>query len=353
MIINPITLFVLFLELIPVIFVLTFIGLLMYKTSKNRTDLGTGELIFSWVFFAFYALTFSSIIVFLTLGKKDWALIGFIILALSIVALILIFFIGSALKKHKLKYMESHIVQGTLIGAVEKMSTSSSVTGREPQNKNYYALVFEYEDEGVLKTCTTTKLYTLPQIAYINREYKTLTLKAYKNICDIETNTGLAPTEYDLNDIKDLNISSTESIGSAIFYIEIIATLIATIPIFIITTLTSMSLWNSSTAVAIIILIIGILALVIPATTVIPHCYHNIMINKHGIEAFAVEFINDGITHTHDTYYNIKYTYKTDNGLKTKHERVTADNYGKVKNLKKLPIKVYKNRAMIDINKLP
>ena len=348
-----ITMLILIVEFAPIIFVFSLIGWMMYKNSKNRRDVSIGGLIFSWIFFAFYAITFCSIIVFPIFGKKDWAIISFIVLASSLALIISMYFIGNAIKKHQLKHRETKIVQAKLVGAVEKMSTSRTATGRDPRSNNFYSLVFEYEEEGEKKICTTSKLYRLSQVAYINKQSETVTINVYKKVCDIEMDTTLAPADYDLEDLENLNIASMESIGSSQHYIEIFATLAFTIPIFIATTLASVVLWQNSTIIAVITLIMGLLAVFIPIIAIVPYCKRKIKIAKKGVETFALEFENVGKTYVKHTYCDIKYSFETDNGVKTKRERVNIDAYGKIKNLNKLPIKVYKNWAVIDLNRLP
>lgn len=350
---NIIAMLILIVEFLPIIFVFSLIGWFMYKNSKNRRDVPIGGLIFSWVFFAFYAITFCSIIVFPIFGKKDWAIISFIVLAASLALIISMYFIGNTIKKNQLKHRETKIVQAKLVGAVEKMSTSRTSTGTDPRSNNFYSLVFEYEEEGVKKICTTNKLYRLSQVAYINKQNETTTIKVYKKVCDIEMDTTLAPVDYDLEDIKNLNISSMETIGSSQHYIEIFATLVFTIPIFIATTLASIMLWQNSTTVAILTLMMGLIAVFVPAVAVIPYCRRKIKVSKNGVETFALEFANVGKTFVRGTYCDIKYSFETKKGVKTKRERVTIDAYGKIKNLNKLPIKVYKNWAAINLDKLP
>ena len=350
---NIIAMLILIVKFLPIIFVFSLIGWFMYKNSKNRKDVPIGGLIFSWVFFAFYAITFCSIFVFPIFGKKDWVIISFIVLASSLALIISMYFIGNAIKKHQLKHRETKIVQAKLVGAVEKMSTSRTATGRDPRSNNFYSLVFEYEEEGVKKICTTNKLYKLSQVAYINKKNETTTIKVYKKVCEIEMDTTLAPADYDLEDLENLNIASMESMGSSQHYIEIFATLVVTIPIFIATTLASIVLWQNSTTVAILTLIMGLLTVLVPAVAVIPYCRRKIKVLKNGVETFALEFANVGKTFVRGTYCDIKYSFETENGVKIKRERVTIDTYGKIKNLNKLPIKVYKNWAAIDLDKLP
>lgn len=348
-----ISMLILIVEFLPIIFVFSLIGWIMYKNSKNRPDISIGGLIFSWAFFAFYAITFCSINVFLILGKKDWAIISFIILASSLALIISMYFIGNSLKKHQLQHRETKIVQGKLVGAIEQMSTSSKATGREPRSNNFYSLVFEYEEDGIKKICTTNKLYRLSQVAYLNKQAETITIEVYKKVCDIEMDITTSPDNYDLEDIGNLKISSMESMGSSQHYIEIFATLVVTVPIFIATTLASLVLWKNSQTIAVVTLMMGLIAILVPAVVVIPYCRRKIKTSKYGMETFALDFINVGKTIAGGTYCDIKYTFVTNYGIKTKKERVTIDYYGKIKNLNKLPIKVYKEWAVIDLNRIP
>ena len=348
-----ITALILIVEFAPIIFVFSLIGWFMYQNAKNRKDVSIGGLIFSWVFFAFYALVFCGTILFMIFGKKKLALLGFITIFASILLLLIIYMFTEFGKKRKLKHRETKVVQAKLVGAVEKISTSRTATGREPKSNNFYSLVFEYEEEGEKKICTTSKLYRLSQVAYINKQSETVTINVYKKVCDIEMDITLAPADYDLEDLENLNIASIESMGSAQNYIEIFATLAVTIPIFIATTLASVVLWQNSTLIAVITLIMGLIAVFVPIMAVVPYCKRKIKIAKNGVEAFALDFANVGKTYVRHTYCDIKYSFETDNGVKTKRERVNIDVYGKIKNLNKLPIKVYKNSAVIDLNRLP
>lgn len=350
---NVIGVIILIVEMLPFVAVFAIIGYIMYKNSKSRTDVPLYGLIFSWVFFAFYAITFGSIIIFPIFGKKKWSLISFGVLAGSLALLILGYFISNAYKKHQLKHRQTKRVRAKLVGAIERQSTSRKMTGREPVSKNYYSLVFEYEEDGIKKTCTSVKLYRLSQVAYINSLNEEIYIEVYKNTCEPEIDTSLAPTTYDLQDIQDLKISSIEALGSAQNYIEIFATLVFTIPIFMATTLASIILWKNSTTVAIITLIIGLLAIFVPILFVIPYCRKKILITKNGIECEALEFENIGMTNSLGTYCNIKYSYEMEDGkIKTKTERVLLNDYGKIKQLNRLPIKIYKNSATIDLDKL-
>lgn len=349
---NIIKMLILLLELLPMVFVFSIIGYGMYKSSKNR-DVSLGGLIFSWILFAFYALTFSSIIVFPIFGKKHLSIISFGVLAATIAFMIAMSFVANAYKKHQLKHRQTKRVQAKLIGAIERRSSSLRITGREPVSKNYYSLLFEYEEDGVKKTCTSAKLYHLSQVAYINSLDEQIYIQVYKNTCEPEIDTSFAPTNYDLKDIENLKISSIESFGTSQNYITIFATLVFTIPIFMATTLASIILWKNSTTVAIITLIMGLLAIFVPILFVIPYCRKKILITKNGIECEALEFENVGMTNSLGTYCNIKYSYEMENGkIKTKTERVLLNDYGKIKQLNRLPIKIYKNSATIDLDKL-
>lgn len=335
---------------LPLVFVISVIGWIIYRISKARDDLSIGEKIFSWIFFVFYVLVFCSALFFrdVKIGEITWGLVGFIVLALSIALLFLIHFVVNTIKKHQLKHRETKIVQAKLVGAVEKSSSSVIVPGREPRINNFYALVFEYEENGKKKSCKTNKLYRLPQIAYIKKQSETTTISVYKNVCEIEMDTITVSTDYnyDLEDLKDLKISSIESIGSAQYYLEIFAILAFSIPALI-EILVYLVQWKAFNLNSILFLIAGI-NLVIFVVKVILMCYRKIKALKYGLETFALEFNVGSVKRCY-----IKYTFETARGIKMRKERVTIDAYGKIKILNKLPIKVYKNWAVIDLDKLP
>ena len=340
-------------EILPVCAVFIVIGFFMYKNSKDRVDVSLGGLIFSWVFFALFAFAFGSTVVFIMLNKKEFLPIGFGIIVGSIVLLICIHLITNAIRKHQLNSSKAKIVKAKLIGAIEKKSTSRTMTGQAPVTKNYYSLLFEYEDNGIKQICTTNKLYLMNQVAYINKSNNTFDIKAYKKICDIDIDTSNAPDYYNLEDIQNLKINGMSSAGSSQNYIEMFATLVVTIPILVLTTIFSILYWSKSTTIAIISLLLGFIAIALPILMLIPYCKRKSLIAKQGKETFASQFQSMGTTYNSGTYCSIKYSYETDNGVITKKERVTMENYSKIKNLEKLPIKVYKNWATIDLDKLP
>ncbi|MGN1258745.1 MAG: hypothetical protein ACI4T8_00690 [Christensenellales bacterium] len=350
---NIITILILIVQFLPIIFVFSLIGWIIYKILKDRIDVSIAESIFSWLFFGFYAMAFCLTIIFLAFGKKIWSLISFILLAVSLLLFALIDFIVNRIKKHQLKHRETKIVQAKLVGAVERVSTTKTLTGREPRSNNLYSLVFEYEEKGKKKICTTNNLYKLSQVAYINKQREAITIKVDEKTCDIEMDISMAPVDYDLEDISNLKITSNESTGSSQYYIEIFATLAISIPFFIITTLSSLVLWKNSETYAFVILIIGVVAVLVTDVATILYCRRKIKISKYGVEAFALDFANVGKTYANGTYCYIKYTFETKNGIKTKKERVTIDAYGKIRNLNKLPIKVYKNLVAIDLDRIP
>jgi len=154
-----------------VLFVFIIIGISIYKSSMKRKDVSIWGVIFSWLFLAFYALTFFATIIFSFLGNEKWMMICLSVLAITLLSLILISVISGAIKKYQIKHF-SKLVQGKLVGAVEKSSTSIEATGREPISRNYYSLVFEYEEGGQKKICLTNELYQLPEVACINKYYK-------------------------------------------------------------------------------------------------------------------------------------------------------------------------------------
>lgn len=349
---NIIRMIILIVELFPVAFVFAIIGFYMYKNAKKRIDVSVKGHVFSWIFFALYTFIFMGTIGCLIFGKRTLALIGFVTIFASLILLAVVGTVIDFKKKSSLK-QKTYIVMGKLIGASEKKSFSRKSTGMEPISFNYYSLIFEYNINGKVKRGVTKSLYTLSQIAYLNSLGGEISLKANNNICELNTDFEVKSVDCVPNDFKNSKISSIETSGTFMYYIEIFATLAFTIPIFIATTLASIMLWQNSTTVALITLFMGLLAVFIPIVAVIPYCRRKIKIAKQGVETFALDFANVGKTYATGTYCDIKYTFETDNGVKTKRERVTIDAYGKIKNLNKLPIKVYKNWAAIDLDKLP
>lgn len=329
-----ITILILIAQLLPMIATCSIIGWIMHKASKDRKDVRLGGLIFSWLYFAFYVTLCCSIVIFRHFDKEAWSNISVIILVLSLVLLILIAFIGSALTNYHLNHGETKIVEGKLIGAVEKMSTSTRRTGREPVANNFYSLVFEYEEEGIKKICTTNKLYKLSQVAYINEKSKNTIIRVYKNICALEMDMPVVSDNYDLEDIKNLKISSMGAMGSSQHYIEIFATLAFTIPIFVVTTLIGLMLWEDSASIAAVTLIIGLVIVFVPVIVMIPHCRRKIKITKYGVETFALSFGLDlkNSTPTTSSYCIIEYSFQTNDGIKIAKERVTIYTYGKIIN---------------------
>lgn len=349
---NLLSVLIIFLELAPVVFVFIVIARIMYKNSKARADVSLGGLIFSWVFFAFYALAFSSLFVFPIFGKKEWMKYSFIAIVGSLVFILLVGLILALVNKYNIKHREKFNVQAKLVGAVEKKSVSIAQTGMSPQNINLYSLLFEYNDGDEVKTCTSVKLYTLAQIAYLKRNNDYINISVYKNICELHDAVEVGGTTYDVEDIKDLKITSIESSGSEIYYTEIFAGLVFTVPIFLGSLLAGLINIDVNPTISLVMFAMGLFTIAIPLLVVIPRCKRLINTNKHGEESFAVDFELVGRTNTHGTYCVISYSYETEHGLKKKKEHVTLDKYGKIEALQRLPIKVYKNMAVIDVNKI-
>lgn len=348
-----IELLILIIEMLPFIFGFSVVGYIMYNNSKGRVDVSIKGMVFSWSFFAFYVLDFGSIFIFFLFGKKLWGIISSIVLVASLVLLIAIHFIKGAINKRKIKVGERKTVQAKLIGAVEEQSKSRTMTGAEPKSENYFSLVFEYLDDGKKQICTTNKLYTLSQVAYINKLKEIPTITVCKNICEVEDYIPMYPPSYDLEDIKDLKISRIESVSNtAQYYIEIFAVLSFTIPTFITMFLTSLVTWGNDQFVSIGIMSLGLVSIILPTIIIFYICRIRIKVIKYGAETYALEFANVGKTNAVATYCDIKYTYETSKGIKTKKERVTMDVYGIIKQIKRLPIKVYKKWAIIDIDKI-
>lgn len=199
----------------------------------------------------------------------------------------------------------------------------------------------------------TNKLYTLSQVAYINKLKETTTITVCKNICEVEAHIPVDPPSYDLEDIKDLKISRIESVGNTVqYYIEIFAALAFAIPTFIIILLTTLVTWGNNQIASIGIMSLGLVSIILPTIIIFYICRIRIKVIKYGAEIYALEFANVGKTNAVATYCDIRYSYETSKGIKTKKERVTMDVYGIIKQIKRLPIKVYKNWAIIDIDKI-
>lgn len=228
------TIFYLLISLPIFVFVFVMIGKTIYQNSKRIKNVSRLETIFSWAFFAFYAITFFATIVFMSFGNVKWSLICFGTIVASIVLPLLIGGISNAIKKHKSKKTKTRgnlggvvtnrvtmlnsesivdndgteLVLGKLVGAYLQAPSLKEIIGREPINTSYYSLVFEYEENGGIDICSTKNGYTLSEIAYINKYYKTSYIKVNKSYCEININVTSAPKSYDLKDIEDLKISN-------------------------------------------------------------------------------------------------------------------------------------------------
>ena len=339
--------------LLPVAAVIGAIGYLMYKSSLKRKDVSLAGHIFSWLIFIFYGLNICGALVFAAIGKKLWCLICFCVVAGTLLCLIAGYFISSAVKKRLLKTRATKLVSAKLIGAVEKKSTSSSGNGIVTSVKHYYSLMFEYQEEGEKKICTTAQLYEMPEIAYLNKNFKVFNINVYKKICLLDIDVSMADRTYSSGDIDNLEISSITPSGTDQNYMEVFLTLSFIVPVFIVGILMGISCLEASLWGAIISMVCGALVLLVPTIVVAVGCSRKIAVAKKGRENYALNFkVDSTLRADRGTRYYVNYTFEVEDGIKNKRESITEDCYGKIKILDKLPIKVYHNKAIVDLDRI-
>lgn len=352
---------VLCLEALPTLFVFGLIGRRIYQNIKQDEDLSKLEIVFSWFIFGIYAICFMSIIPCFVLGYKVLGTIAFCSVGGIIVALLLGVFISKLIKKHQYKHTPKYRTTGNIVAAKMQSSTEVRRTGKEPVHTTYYTLKIKYTDkDGETKYAQSLRCYTLSEIACLN-SFRKISIEVAGDYCTIDADVKIAPSEYNQESIenieivndKKIKIIDTNKMTKTDFIIEKLAVLIFAVPVLIGMIFAGIVAFKESATIASIIWSVMGVLFVLAIVHVCRVCNTAIKTLNNGTEGYALEFEPIGITNSLNTYYEVKYSYKLESGkIKTKIERVLPSTYEAITHHSKLPIKIYGNKANIDIDKI-
>lgn len=340
----------------PILFVFTLITLFIVHNTKTMQDVPLYGKIISWVFYIIFVAAF-------LLGwfapNKKLQIIAFICGVADFALFLLIFGVSQAIKKSRYKNCVKFTTTGTIVSATMTRSIDKQTTGTEPFIKTYYNLKIKYLDkDGQTKFATSIKDYTLSEIAYLN-SFPYLNLTVGIGYCEIDADTSIAPPTYNQKDLDGIDIHNLNEVGSTnkkginfnIYIIGKCACLVFVAPIILLMILIAINNITTNLPIS-----LGCLAVAIVCSfTIIKiwrYCTVSNNILKKGEECYAISFKPAGITTSNSTYYNVNYEYEINGKTKVKTERVLPQIYEKVKHIDKLPIKIYKNKATIDIDRI-
>ena len=331
-----------------------FIVIAIYSGKNNQSTRKFGK-IMSWLILAIFFIIIDATIILSALGYRTLGIIGFGLIAFYIVSLIIMVLISNAIKKNRYKKFPKHKEKGKIIAAIMDISKEIRATGREPKYITFYRIKIEYKDNNNDKhSVESMKTYTLEQIAYLN-SYKHIPIMVADKYCEIvETDLSNVPETYDDSDLQNIEIDNngkfsvidesfsdrskltTEQWGA------VLCGVIFGLQPFV----------RGIVANYRPMLIVGVIVLVLTICIIIKCQKMKNALDK-GELTFATEFKNAGITNAIDTFYDIVFKYRDNSGrIRMQTERVLGPDYEKIKLVKKLPIKVYKKSAKIDMDRI-
>lgn len=344
------------------IVIFSIIALAMYKaTDKNEKK--SSEIIFSRFLFLIYVIVFLSIIPLFVYGKKELGIVAFVLVCTILLSLLISKKIESTIHKKTFKKLPRFQTKAKIYSA--KLCSVDVKSNSKNLANSYYIISAEYKhSNGINKHVQINGFFTLAQIAYLN-SFKYIEIEEVEGIFSIiNANHLIAPINYDRKLLSDIKIdnhnpvpisditSSTQNKEIAIIP-KITSTILLLAPIIIALLFCGLVLYKDNNIVKFYFCVASGITTLILILFIISNFFNIKKEQNPGIETFAEDFKQIGLTHTFATIYKIVYTYKTQNGqLLKKSQHVSPDRFEAIKFLKKLPIKVHGRKANIDFTRI-